>query len=163
MSETPSPGSWIRPAQAKADLVAAIVLLALGAGFLVAIAPLDLGQSDMPGPGMFPAILATSLVLVSLAMIWQCLRRRAQAADDVPLGHTYSMIAALTLLAVTVTFERIGFPLASFAMLAILTRTFARSGWLATLLFAGLTSAASFLIFTRVFAVALPVGTMFTG
>lgn len=159
MDDAAAPKGWINPTRRRADLVAAAVLLLFGAAFLWGASSLDFGQSDAPGAALFPTLVATALMLVSVALLVQ--RSAKPAPDDgeaIPLGHTYSVVAACVLLAATLVFERAGFPVVAFATLLVLARMFAGCSLLRALLFAFFATASAYLLFTRVFEVVLPLG-----
>ena len=161
MADHADDAGWIKPRRATADLIVAVGLLALGAGFVRASAGLELGKLDMPGAGLFPLLAAGALVVVALAMIAGELRSlRAAGAETVTFGHAYSGTAAAALILLSLTFEWVGFPLTAFILLFALFHIFAAARPFTSLMTAAVLSGAIYLVFTRLFGIELPLGAL---
>jgi putative tricarboxylic transport membrane protein len=113
-----------------------LLLLGLGIGYETAAVHVLAGQ-DTLGPRLFPAIVATGLILLGLATLWQAVRRRpvpALQAKTSPHDHpgdwpTLAWVVAGLALAVAF-FHWIGFVLAGWIAFSLTTRGFSgRWNW----------------------------------
>jgi putative tricarboxylic transport membrane protein len=142
----------------QAASAGALVLVALVA--LLSAMRLEPGTVTQPGPGFFPAALATALLLVSLALLGAAKApggaEPADAFTTMP-PRPWALIATVGALAVYVAlFERLGFVLATAALLAFLVAAVARYRLPVALGAAVAVALAARLVFDRWLQVRLP-------
>lgn len=113
---------------------------------------------NVPGPGYFPTILSILLIVLSLLLL-----ATSGNASNAPLG-IFSKENRLVLVAggITVVYLGLlvvlGFLVATPLYLIAIFRYFKMTSWRSILLTAGITTAASYAIFTTVLEVQLPSG-----
>jgi hypothetical protein len=120
------------------DLLLGAIFALIGAGFVIAARGLDMGTAQRMGPGLFPVILASVLMLLGIAIAAQAFFTAEEPIGKVPWRGLVLILAAPVLFGVTVR----GLGLIGAVALAIATSTFAsqRAGLvLAGLLTLGLT------------------------
>jgi len=117
------------------------------------------GQIDnVPGPGYFPTVLACVLIALSLILIIT-----SREASDAPLGifskkNSIVFVAAGATLAYLGGLLVFGFLIATPLYLMGILRFFRMTNWRSLVLTSGITTAASYAIFTTVLEVQLPSG-----
>lgn len=123
---------------------------------------LQVGSVWRPGPGFFPLLLAAALALVAVMIAVRAWRSRARTAvadgggggvDARRLLLTIGAFAAYVLL-----FERLGFLLASGALLAFLFGALGRYRWPFALAGGAIVAVAAYVVFDYWLAVRLPPG-----
>ncbi len=138
--------------------VPGLVLLAFAIAYGIAAAQIEYSFSSDPwGPRAFPLFLAGCLALLSLRYI-----ARPGLSDERPVGALFVRI--LTLLALcffgAALYPTLGFPLATFLMCAGIARLFRAT--IAQSLTTGVANAAVwYALFTWIFEVPLPLGSIF--
>ena len=117
------------------------------------------GQIDnVPGPGYFPTILSCVLIALSLILILT-----SREASDTPLG-IFSRANSIVFVAAGVTLAYLGgllvfgFLIATPLYLMAILRYFKMTKWRSLVMTSGITTAASYAIFTTVLEVQLPSG-----
>jgi hypothetical protein len=122
----------------RAGLAATLGWLLLGAYGLWSGIRLGVGQLADPGAGFMPAIAGSLLLAMALALFVRDVRARSRfavaaeaAADGDPsLGSRLAPVATIVLLGVfAATFERVGFALATFALVAVLAKFVGKLRW----------------------------------
>lgn len=117
------------------------------------------GQIDnVPGPGYFPTVLACVLIALSLILIIT-----SREASDAPLGifskkNSIVFVAAGATLAYLGGLLVFGFLIATPLYLMGILWFFRMTNWRSLVLTSGITTAASYAIFTTVLEVQLPSG-----
>jgi putative tricarboxylic transport membrane protein len=118
--------------------VASAATLALFAVFALASAlRLEIGSVTRPGPGFFPLVLSVALVVAGVALLVVAARdRRREPGDPEDLAaergpaRRVALVATIVALAVYIAvFERVGFVIATTALLAFLFTVVARYRW----------------------------------
>jgi putative tricarboxylic transport membrane protein len=132
---------------------------------LVESTHLNVGTITRPGPGFFPCVLAGALVLTSLALLVRAWRGCSppapapSAEDGDAIRRPWVLVATVAALAVYIAmFERMGFILATVALLAFLFGTLARYRWPIAIAVAVVVTLASYLVFNTGLQVRLPTG-----
>ena len=142
------------------DVLAGLVLAALGGFIALRAASWDLMGEDGPGPGFFPLgygvlMLALTAALTVRATIRPAAQRGA-AAD--PAGLLRALLTWAVFAASALAMQYIGFAV-SFALLAIFVVAYVfRRGWRSALMVGAGCAAGFWLVFDRLLGVALPVG-----
>jgi putative tricarboxylic transport membrane protein len=145
------------------DAGAALSLSALAVAGLVGARGLHLGTLRVPGPGFFPFVLASALLLVGLALFVAAVVAPREAANatarDVPRRARLRPVLALAaLVGHAFLMESIGFALATVALLAVLFSIVAPSRWPLALGGSVIAAAAVHVVFRLWLRVQLPVG-----
>jgi hypothetical protein len=106
--QKPAPkGGWPRAFSNRGGgMWIAAMLAAAGAFFASQALPFGIGSAASPGPGFFPLLLGTFLVLSAGLIGMDCWR--AAEGEPVQLGHRDVLITIATLLLMPLTFERLG-------------------------------------------------------
>jgi putative tricarboxylic transport membrane protein len=140
------------------EQAAALVLLAFGLFALGQAARLRLGTIAAPGPGLFPLALAAALCVVAAGLLARAWRLPA-AAGGLPAGRRLPIAGALGALVVyALVLERVGFLLATGALLVFFFRALQRRSWAVALGGSLVTAALSWLVFKVWLGVNLPAG-----
>jgi len=138
----------------------ALALVALFA--LVRAAQLEIGPPTRPGPGFFPVVLAVALLLAALAIMGAAWRAPAASRSETPASERTDpkkLLATLGAFAAYVMlFERLGFLLATVALLAFLLSALGGYRWPVALGAAVVIAVASYVVFDVWLQVRLPPG-----
>jgi Tripartite tricarboxylate transporter TctB family len=103
------------------DLLLGAIFALIGAGFVIASRGLELGTAQRMGPGFFPLLLASVLVLLGVAIAAQLFFTVEQPLGQVPWRGLVLILAAPVLFGITVR----GLGLVGAVALAVATSTFA--------------------------------------
>ncbi|WP_341413602.1 tripartite tricarboxylate transporter TctB family protein [Paenibacillus filicis] len=131
-------------------------IAALLAGLLFAYYSYDLslGQLSSPGPGLWPFLLASLLVLLSLIHLI-----REKLTEDYE-GFTklarFVGYGAVSLVVFTLLFERIGFTLPAVALLVYWLRFLGKETWKSTLINTIVITAVFYIVFVVLFKIPFP-------
>jgi len=160
-------GTGAAPARpSRGEMLALALLLLLGVVGIIAARRHAMWDFFEPGPGLFPlaaALLVAGSAALALAAALRARLRGAAAAGaaaepaqvaEWPRLLVYAAVAILWPLA----FEPLGFLLSSALALLAAFRIGERMAWPASLLFAGATVLAGWLLFERMLGVPLPRG-----
>jgi putative tricarboxylic transport membrane protein len=143
----------------RRDLGAAAVLLAFGLFALTQARGLRFGTVAAPGPGFFPLCLAAALCLTSFALLVSALR--AGPGDAAPSASRQPFMVTGTLASLLVyalVLERLGFLLATFALLVFFFGALQRQRWFVAVGGSLVTSVAAYVVFKLWLGVNLPGG-----
>lgn len=142
------------------DVLAGLVLAALGGFIALRAASWDLMGEDGPGPGFFPLGYGVLMLALSAALTLRAVVRPA-ARTAAPAGLPGQLRALLTwavFAASALAMQYIGFTI-SFALLAIFIVAYVfRRSWRSAVLVGAGCSAGFWLVFSQLLGVALPVG-----
>jgi hypothetical protein len=103
------------------DLLLGAIFALIGAGFVIAARGLDMGTSQRMGPGLFPLILASVMMLLGIAIAAQAFFTTEEPIGKVPWRGLVLILAAPVLFGITVR----GLGLVGAVALAIAISTFA--------------------------------------
>ena len=141
------------------DRAAAAVLLAFGLVALEEARKLRFGSIAKPGPGFFPVALAAAFSLVCLVLLVNALRARdAGATTGVRLGWPKIVATMAALFVYAFVLERLGFVVATFALLLFFFKALERQRWLTALAGSLVTAFVTYLVFKVWLNVQLPAG-----
>lgn len=139
----------------------AVFLLLFGAAICWEARTLDMGRVVKPGPGFFPFWLGIALVIVSLALILQLRRQKA----EVPIQRLWKglrwekiLYALGALLLYAFFLESLGYILATFFLLSFLLRVIDAQRWPVVIFGSAITSFITYALFKIWLQVQLPVG-----
>ena len=144
----------------RRELAAAGVLLAFGLFAVIQARGLRFGTVAAPGPGFFPLCLAVALSLAGVGLLVRAWRGEPAAAAAPAHGVRRSAVAGTlaSLLVYALVLERLGFLLATFALLVFFFRVLQRQSWLVVVAGSLATSIVSYLVFKTWLGVNLPGG-----
>src|SRR5262249_32261802 len=103
------------------DLLLGAIFALIGAAFVIASRGLDLGTAQRMGPGMFPLLLASVLMLLGIAIAAQSFFTAEEPLGQAPWRGLVLILAAPVLFGFTVR----GLGLIGAVALAIVASTFA--------------------------------------
>jgi putative tricarboxylic transport membrane protein len=140
-----------------AGRVAAIVLLVFGLLALEEARKLRFGSIARPGPGFFPVVLGAAFSLVCLALAVNAFRApEAGGAPSARLGWPKIAATMAALCVYALVLERVGFVLATFALLLFFFKALEGQRWLVALAGSLATSVVTYLVFKVWLQVQLP-------
>jgi len=142
----------------KMNFGVAIFFIALSCYVLISAQSFPGKIDNVPGPGYFPTILSCVLIALSLLLIIT-----SRDASEAPLGifsrkNSIVFIAAGVTLAYLGLLLVFGFLIATPLYLVAILRFFRMTRWRSLILTSGITTAASYAIFTTILEVQLPSG-----
>lgn len=133
--------------------------LALGIAALALSLRLELGSLSEPGPGLWPLVVSTVLIVGSLGVL-----RTANGSAEPLTRQAVPILAALAALGVFVAaFSVVGFTVPAFALLVFWLRWISREGWTVTLAVACGATAALYVLFAVVLGVPFPADLLVAG
>jgi putative tricarboxylic transport membrane protein len=141
------------------DRAAAAVLLAFGLIALEEARKLRLGSIARPGPGFFPVLLAAAFSVVCLVLLVNAWRAREPArGPDTQLGWLKIVATMAALFVYAFALERVGFVVATFALLLFFFKVLERQRWVMALAGSLVTALVTYLVFKVWLHVQLPAG-----
>lgn len=141
------------------DRGAAAVLLVFGLIALEEARKLRFGSIVRPGPGFFPVVLAAAFSLVCLALLVGALRARGTGpAPGARLGWPKIVATMAALFVYAFALERVGFVVATFALLLFFFKALERQRWRTALAGSLVTACVTYLVFKVWLNVQLPAG-----
>lgn len=142
------------------ELAAAGALLAFGLFALTQARGLRFGTIAAPGPGFFPLGLAAALCLAGIGLLVRAARTAPAGTPAARPGvRRLAVVSTLgALLVYALVLERLGFLLATCALLLFFFKALQGQSWIAALSGAAATSLASYLLFKIWLGVNLPGG-----
>ena len=150
------------PTLYRYNILAGLVLTALGAFILQQSLHWEILGRNGPGVGFFPLAYGSLIVLLSLVLVFKSLRAGRRAAHlntEAPAGKVFAAVSVWVAFAVSVALMKfIGFSVALGLLVMFMTRfIFSRSPRFA-LLSGVLVPLAFFVVFSLLLKVQLPVG-----
>jgi len=142
----------------RGEFVVGCALLATAGGFGALAIDMSVGDFAMPGPGLFPLLLAALLALVAVALLVRATRVRSAATGRVDLLPSNVLVALCSLAVATALFESSGFLIASMALLSILFRALAGLAWPRATLAGAVATGVAWMLFVQLLGVQLPRG-----
>lgn len=141
----------------KAEIMAGLLLLGLGLGFvLMSLRLPPPEEAGVPGPGSVPMLLGAVVAACGFILAGQALL--ARSGEALALAEPRQMIALAGLVLGAALFEPAGFLLATFVLLASGFVFLGGAGWRGAVPSAALVSGALWLLFTKLLGVGLPYG-----
>lgn len=148
----------------KDEIIIGTIIFAFGVITVLLSVRMPVGNFRMPGTGMFPLCLGLLLTILSLAhIVQQYLKHfkytapgttiRAAAVSKAQLVIFFSAIIFSLIL-----FERLGYPLSSFMLMAALLWALKVKPWTYNILISFFTALASYLLFVWWLKIPLPRG-----
>ncbi len=145
----------------KRDLVTSLILLAVAIVTLLETYKLPIGTPAMPETGFFPLLLAIILGIFSLLLLGQAMmgKDREKAPSWVGAeGWKPLVFTAGALFVIGIFFERLGYLISTFLLIAFLMRATGPKKWWLVILFALCSALGSYLVFDVLLKTQLPAG-----
>lgn len=139
-------------------LVFTLGCLLVGVAYLYAASGFSIGVMKRPGVGFVPMLIGTVAVLFSVIELAKCLiSLRADGESPLTSGQWLKLLAffAIAAMYVGIVFF-VGYLVATFVMLILLTKIFGEKSWVKPLIFAALLAYGSHYLFTDLLLVPLP-------
>jgi putative tricarboxylic transport membrane protein len=122
---------------------------------------LGLGSVNNPGPGFFPFGAGFIMLILSLAALFQSIRKRIQLEKTTPQEPFRWWNIVIILAAVTAyafSLEKIGFLINTFLFMCLLLKVVEPQTWKTAIIGALITAVAANLIFNVIFRAQIPPG-----
>ncbi len=144
--------------------VFSVFSLIFSGGYLCWALALPLGTGERPGAGLYPLVLGTALLGLSLILLAQSFAGKLKEITEIfPRGPGLRRVGVLT--AVLFTFgaalEYLGFVMCSGLLLGAALRLFGLRQWRKVVFISILTSVVFYYLFSNFLEVPLPPGTVF--
>lgn len=143
------------PTHARSDLLAGLALAAFG--LLGAVLSLDLrmGTAIAMGPGYYPLLVHTAIVVLGLVIALRSLRKPRAPAR--PFAWRPLLTISAALLAFWALVEHVGFVLAGLSLMLVAIRAEDRISWPRALIFSGITVALASALFVGLLGLPFPL------
>lgn len=136
------------------QVVAALVVLALGIFGAVRSLDYGLGRLTQPGPGLWPFVVSSLIVLISLGLlVWG---RRLTDTEVFTRSSALPAIGVVTFVALAALLPVIGFEIPAFLLAVVWLRFLGGETWRSTVLVALGTVAAFYLVFVVALSIPMP-------
>jgi putative tricarboxylic transport membrane protein len=136
------------------QLVAAVVVLVLGAVAAWLAYGYGLGSLRRPGPGLWPFVV--SVLIVVLAVVLLARGRGLDDAEKFTRSSLLVLVGAATFLALGVLLPVVGFEIPAVLLCIVWLRFLGGESWRSTLVISVLTTAAFYLLFLYALSIPLP-------
>ena len=142
------------------ERIVSLVILIFAMVYMAGAIALKVGTPAQPGAGLFPAVVAFSLLAVSAFHAWRTFRRTAEIDE----GHSWTQLApagiAAALVFYPILLKTLSFLLSTFIVLFALLRLLRFKTTLISFLTALFTTIFSLIIFAGLLGVVVPSGVM---
>ena len=147
----------------RALLIVSLCFLLLGIAYLADTSKLPLGSAAKPGAGLFPLLVGTSLLGLSLILFIRSLQGKGILEKDqepFPEGRDRRRVlaVAVTLALFGLLLNPLGYGLCSAALMAAILRLLGLRSWGRIVLISFVTAALSFCLFDFLLGIPLPKG-----
>jgi putative tricarboxylic transport membrane protein len=140
------------------ERIVSLGILVFALVYLAGSISLKVGTAAQPGAGMFPTMIAVSLLAIASFHTWRTFRKTSEKEG----GHSWTQLApagiAAALIVYPVLLKSLNFLLSTFIVLFVLFRLLHFKTTLTSFLTALITTIFSFIIFAGFLGVVLPVG-----
>jgi putative tricarboxylic transport membrane protein len=145
----------------KASIVAAIISFVIGICIITIAMTFPKGSNGVPGPGMFPIIIATIIILSSVAVLIRSLRMEKKDDKEVKFlsadtKRAYITMAILAIYFIVLPF--IGFCVSTALLMLVLIKWFSKKNIIQCSLISLIITLAIFLVFSKLLNVPLHFG-----
>jgi len=146
------------------EIIGGIVIFLFGGATVLLSLKMPIGTFRMAGTGMFPLILGILLMFLSCIFLLKLLYQhkktttKRDSGGEVRRSPVQLILFFGTMVLATAFFDKLGYPLASFLLLAALLRTLGMKQWTLNILLSLMTAAASYFLFVQWLQIPLPKG-----
>ncbi len=124
---------------------------------------LKLGTIHQPGPGFFPFCAGLAMLILSLAALFQSIKKRSKEEKTPrrePLRWWNIIIILAAVIAYAFSLEKIGFLINTFLFMCILLKVVEPQTWKTAIIGGLITAVAANLIFNVIFQAQIPSGVL---
>jgi hypothetical protein len=136
------------------QLVAALVVLALGTGAAVLAHGYGLGSLRRPGPGLWP--FAVSLLIVALSVVLLVIHRRLHDAEKFTRSSLLVLVGTATFIGLGLLLPTVGFEIPAVLLGIVWLRFLGGESWRSTIAISVATTAAFYVLFLYALQIPLP-------
>ncbi|MBM2803956.1 MAG: Tripartite tricarboxylate transporter TctB family [Deltaproteobacteria bacterium] len=147
----------------RANITVALALVSASAFLLFEAGRFNFGTLRVPQTGFFPKTLVTLLLLLSLVLLVQALRRKeTERGSEKIAADGWTRIAATlaTMIGFALVLEWLGFLLSTFVLMVLLLRAIEAPRWSKVFTVALVTALAVYGLFAWLLSVPLPAGVL---
>jgi len=149
----------------KRDIIPAIIWIIIGLTVMMVSHGMSLGTLQTPGPGLFPFLLGSLLLIISLSIFINSLnvtKKISVGTDETGIwsGIEYKnvLIIGVSLVAYALLLVKLGFLITAFLFLFVLFSVFDSRRWILTLVVSLITISITYTLFVLILQVELPPG-----
>lgn len=136
------------------QVVAAVVVLAIGLGAAVLAYGYGLGPLRRPGPGLWP--FAVAIVIAGLAVVLLAIGRTLDDAEKFTRASFLALAGGATFIGLGLLLPTLGFEIPALALCIVWLRFLGGETWRSTIVIALCTTAAFYLLFLYALRISLP-------
>jgi hypothetical protein len=145
----------------KRDLITGIILLVLSIATLIESSKLPFGSFSSPDVGFFPVFLAILLGILSLFLLGHAIKGKGE--EKTPIwasrkGAGPLVLTGVILFLFALFFESLGYPVSTFLLIGLLTRTIGRKKWWVVITVSFLSTLSTYILFDIILKAQLPMG-----
>jgi putative tricarboxylic transport membrane protein len=141
------------------------LILVFAAAYLAWAFLLPFGTAGRPGAGLYPVLLGTVLLGLSVILLVQSAAGKLkEITEKFPKGPGLRRVGVLTavLFLFASAFEHLGFVICSAVLVGAALRLFGLSHWGKVVFISAVTSIVFYFLFTNLLEVPLPLGSLFS-
>jgi len=149
----------------KGDIIPAIIWIIIGLTVMMVSHGMSLGTLQTPGSGLFPFLLGSLLLIISLSIFINSLnvtKKISVGTGDTGIwsGIEYKnvLIIVVSLVAYALLLVKLGFLITAFLFLFVLFSVFDSRRWILTLVVSLITISITYTLFVLILQVELPPG-----
>ena len=149
----------------KRDIIPGIIWIIIGLTVMMVSHGMSLGTLQTPGPGLFPFLLGSLLLIVSLSIFINSLnvtKKISVGTDETGIwsGIEYKkvLIIVASLVGYALLLVKLGFLITAFLFLFVLFSVFDSRRWILTLVVSLITISITYTLFVLILQVELPPG-----
>lgn len=136
------------------NLVAAAVVVVLGAATVVGAVDLGVGTAARPGPGTWPLLVGIALLVLGLALAAAC--RRTHDAERFTRSALLVAVALATMVVFVTVIESIGFEIPSALLAFVWLKVLGHESWRLSVVTSVAVVVAFYVLFVGLLAVPIP-------
>lgn len=141
----------------RASLIASVIMILLSIGIFLEASTFKKAEAAIAeGPGFYPQLLASTLAILSLLIIYNTLRKK----DDVKLMFFNKRVVygTIIIIAYCIIFNFLGFALSSIIAMAFLVKIMGGTSWKTIIISSTVIPVGIYLVFNNLLQVPLPWG-----
>jgi len=143
------------------DIGSSILLVCLGGFTLWQAEKLNLGNLRTPGPGFFPFCLGALLAGAALVILVRSLKQKTASSPKGNRSYIRVILALAGIFAYSLTFEFLGYLLATFFLMLLLIKMMVKKTWWYVSSISAAFTLFSYIVFKVFLKVLLPRGILY--
>jgi len=129
-------------------------VLLVGMLFAIAARKLSLGRLVMPGPGLWPFVLGSILVILTVCLLFA--EKTDDGVEKMTVNSRYVGYGAISLFGFVALFDYVGFLLPATLLMLLWLRFLGKESWRATIIGAVAVVAGFYVLFERLLRIPFP-------